>query len=121
MTLKDNLEEDTEERVFTDGVRAMAESTGEAQEIVAQARTADPNLRPLDPRPLRHVHHGQTAAMWTTVVIELVGFLLGGIALLLGPSWPLFAIAGGICIVGLIVGVAMQKLGYGLYEKQQRS
>jgi cytosine/uracil/thiamine/allantoin permease len=95
----------------------MAESTGEAEDIVAQARRVDPNLRPLDPRPLRHVHHGQTGAMWTAVVINLVGFLLGGIALLFGPSWVLFAIAVGICIVGVIVGVAMQKLGYGMYEK----
>ena len=102
-------------------MRAMAESTGEAQAVAAQTRTADPNLRPLDPRPLRHVHHGQTAAMWTAVVIELVGFLLGGIAVLLGPNWPLFAIAAGICIVGVIVGVAMQKLGFGIYEKHHKS
>lgn len=110
-----------EERVFTDGVRVMAESTGEAQAIPARAQRVDPNLRPLDPRPLRHVHHGQTGAMWTAVVIDLVGFLLGGVALLLGPNWLLFAIAVGLCVVGVIVGVTMQKLGYGIYEKHQKS
>lgn len=99
----------------------MAESTGDAEAVATRARAADPNLRPLDPRPLRHVHHGQTAAMWTAVVIELVGFLLGGISLMLGPSWPLFAIAVGICLVGVIVGIAMQQLGFGIYEKHQNS
>lgn len=99
----------------------MGESTGEAQAITARARRVDPNLRPLDPRPLRHVHHGQTGAMWTAVVIELVGFLLGAVALLLGPSWPVFAIAVGICVVGVIVGVALQKLGFGIYEKHHKS
>ena len=99
----------------------MTESTGEAEKIVTQARRVDPNLRPLDTRPLRHVHHGQTGAMWTAVVFNLVGFLLGGVALLLGPSWVLFAIAVGLCIVGVIVGITLQKLGYGIYEKHQQS
>lgn len=99
----------------------MAELTGQAGAVVESARAGNPHLQPLDPRPLRHVHHGQTGAMWATVVIELVGFLLGGISLMLGPNWTLFWISVAICVVGLATGIVMQKLGFGIYEKQQKS
>ncbi|MBO0811338.1 MAG: hypothetical protein J2P23_04745 [Microlunatus sp.] len=99
----------------------MAESTGQAEAVVTPAQAPNPHLRPLDPRPIRHVHHGQTAAAWTAVVIELAGFLLGGISLLLGPNWPLFFVAVGICVLGVVVGIVMQNLGYGLYQKQRKS
>lgn len=96
----------------------MAESTQQAEAVVAPARASNPHLRPLETRPLRHVHHGQTGAMWTAVVIELVGFMLGGVALLMG-NWTLFVIAAVICAGGLVVGVVMQKLGFGIYQKHQ--
>ena len=96
----------------------MAESTKQAEAVVAPARAANPQLRPLETRPLRPVHHGQTAAMWTAVVVEMVGFLLGGIALMIG-NWTLFVIAGVICAAGVIVGFVMQKLGLGIYQKDK--
>ncbi|QGN32377.1 HGxxPAAW family protein [Microlunatus sp. Gsoil 973] len=99
----------------------MTESTEQVDAITERAQASDPHLRPLESRPLREVHHGQTGAMWTAVVIELVGFLLGGIAVLLGPNWTLFVIAAAICVIGIGVGIVMQKLGYGIYQKQQES
>lgn len=103
---------------LTNGVQAMAESTEQAEEIVAPARAANPQLRPLETKPLRHVHHGQTGAMWTAVVIELVGFLLGGISLMIG-NWTLFVVAAVICAGGIVVGIVMQKLGFGIYQKDK--
>jgi cytosine/uracil/thiamine/allantoin permease len=91
-------------------------------EIEAKAAPAhaasNPNLRPIDPRPIRHVHHGQTGAMWTASLVSLGAFLIGGISIMLGPNWVLFSIAVVICILGIVAGVVMQKLGYGIYEKQ---
>jgi hypothetical protein len=99
----------------------MAESTGQVEAITERAQARNPHLQPLDPRPRREVHHGQTGAMWTAVIIELVGFLLGGISLLLGPNWTLFVSAAVICVIGIGVGIVMQKLGFGIYQKQQKS
>ncbi len=57
-------------------------------------------------------HHGNTPAAWTGVVFILVGFLVGGIALLVG-SWPMFWVGVAIGVVGPIVGKIMQKMGLG--------
>lgn len=78
----------------------------------------NPALQPLERRPLRHVHHGQTAAMWVGVSIFFVGFLIGGIAILLGPLWWLFVVGAAIAAVGVIAGKVMQALGFGIYQKQ---
>lgn len=78
-----------------------------------------PQLPPLDPRPLRHVHHGQTGAMWTGTLIILIAFVVGGIAML-GPNWTLFVIACVIAVAGVVAGLVLQALGFGLYEKAKK-
>ena len=78
----------------------------------------NPALRPLDPRPLRQVHHGQTGAMWAAVAIAFVGFVVGGIAVVLGPNWWLVAIGAVVCLAGLVIGKVMQILGFGIYQKK---
>jgi hypothetical protein len=57
-------------------------------------------------------HHGNTPAAWMAVAIILVGFVLGGIGLIVG-SWLLFWIGVILWPVGGIVGVVLQKLGFG--------
>ena len=57
-------------------------------------------------------HHGNTPAAWTGVLIILVGFVVGGLALVIG-SWPMFWVGVVIAVVGPIVGKIMQKLGLG--------
>jgi hypothetical protein len=57
-------------------------------------------------------HHGNTPAAWTAVFIILVGFIVGGIGLVLG-SWPTFWVGVILAPVGLVVGKVMQKLGLG--------
>ena len=36
-------------------------------------------------------HHGNTPAAWTFVTLAMLGFVVGGVAMLLDPiSWPIF-------------------------------
>ncbi|WP_328322807.1 hypothetical protein OHA70_28815 [Kribbella sp. NBC_00382] len=58
--------------------------------------------------------HGSSPAAWTAVVIVLVGFTLGAIAMVMGPNWLLFWISAGIAVAGGLVGKVMQLLGFGV-------
>ncbi len=98
--------------------RARHSDTDEVVQERVQQIQRNPALRPLDRRPLRHVHHGQTGAMWVGVSIFFVGFVIGAIAILFHPMWWLFAIGAAIAAVGVIAGKVMQALGYGIYQKQ---
>ncbi len=64
--------------------------------------------------------HGHSPAAWTAVVIMLVGFTIGTVAFFLVGTVPEFANASwivwasaGLVLVGLLVGWAMAKAGYG--------
>ena len=57
-------------------------------------------------------HHGNTPAAWTTVTFILVGFLVGGLGLVL-DIWPMFWVGVVIAVVGPIVGKVLQKMGLG--------
>lgn len=57
--------------------------------------------------------HGNTPAAWTAVIIMLVGFGIGAVAVVL-LNWPLFWIGGvAVVVVGAIVGKVMQMMGMG--------
>ncbi len=57
-------------------------------------------------------HHGNTPAAWTAVLVILVGFVVGGIGLVVG-SWPMFWVGVALCPVGVVIGKVMQKMGLG--------
>jgi hypothetical protein len=57
-------------------------------------------------------HHGNTPAAWTGVTLILVGFLVGGVGLVI-DSWLVFWIGVALCPIGVIVGKVMQKMGLG--------
>ena len=57
-------------------------------------------------------HHGNTPAAWTAVTVVLLGFVLGGLALVIG-NWPLFWIGVALAPIGGIVGMVMAKMGMG--------
>ena len=57
--------------------------------------------------------HGSTPAAWTAVAIVLVAFTLGGVALMMGPSWVLFWVSVGLLPVAVIVGKIMSAAGLG--------
>jgi hypothetical protein len=50
-------------------------------------------------------HHGRPTS-WATTIIVFVGFLIGGIALPIGPNWPLFWVGTGIVVIGGLFGAA---------------
>lgn len=57
-------------------------------------------------------HHGNTPAAWTGVMIILIGFVVGGIGLMVG-SELVFWIGVALAPIGAIVGKIMQKMGLG--------
>jgi hypothetical protein len=57
-------------------------------------------------------HHGNTPAAWTGVSIVLLGFLVGGIGLVI-ESMPVFWIGVALGPIGGIVGMVMSKMGLG--------
>jgi uncharacterized protein (DUF983 family) len=59
-------------------------------------------------------NHGNTPAAWTAVVVGLVGFVVGGIGLMLEPiSYPVFWVGVGITLAGLVVFVVLDRMGLG--------
>ena len=82
--------------------------------------TGDPTVTPqrTPPRttPAEESHadlHGSTPAAWTAVVIVLIAFTLGAIAIVLGPNWVLFWVSVALAVVGGLAGKVMQLLGFG--------
>lgn len=57
-------------------------------------------------------HHGNTPAAWTAVFLILVGFIVGGIGLLV-HSWPTFWVGVALVPIAGIVAKVMQKMGLG--------
>jgi hypothetical protein len=56
--------------------------------------------------------HGNTPAAWTGVTVALLGFLVGGIGLMLEPvNMMLFWIGCALGVGALLVFVVMAKLG----------
>lgn len=65
----------------------------------------------------RVVHHGNTPAAWTAVVIITLAFVVGAVGLIVG-SWPTFIVGGALVVVGAIVGKVMQMMGLGAVPKR---
>ncbi|GAB3578696.1 hypothetical protein GCM10027406_15340 [Leifsonia lichenia] len=57
--------------------------------------------------------HGHSPAAWTAVIIMLVAFTIGAVAFYFDAPIVVWA-AAGLAIIGLIVGWAMKKAGYGV-------
>jgi hypothetical protein len=57
-------------------------------------------------------HHGNTPAAWTGVLIILVGFVVGGIGLVI-DNWPVFWVGVALGPIGIIVGKIMAMMGHG--------
>lgn len=59
-----------------------------------------------------HDNHGQTPAAWTAVIIIVVGFALGAIAVISATPW-LFVTAAVVIVLGAVAGKVMQMMGMG--------
>jgi hypothetical protein len=57
-------------------------------------------------------HHGNTPAAWTAVTVAMLGFVVGGIALMLNPvSLVLFWVGVALGVASLVVFAVMAKMG----------
>ncbi len=50
-------------------------------------------------------YHGRSAS-WVAVSIIIVGFIVGGIAMVPHPKWWLFWTGAGIAVIGIIMAAA---------------
>ncbi|MCX6419190.1 MAG: hypothetical protein NTU50_07200 [Actinobacteria bacterium] len=63
-----------------------------------------------------HEDHGHTSAAWTLVGIVIVGFTVGGVGVVFA-DWTVVIVGVVICVVGIVVGKAMQMMGMGAQPK----
>ena len=57
-------------------------------------------------------HHGNTPAAWTAVTVAMLGFLVGGVALMLDPvNLTLFWVGCALGVGSLVVFAGMAKMG----------
>ena len=62
-------------------------------------------------------HHGNTPAAWTAVSVAMLGFVVGGIGLMMDPvNMPVFWVGVALAPIALIVFVVMTKMGLGAAE-----
>ena len=57
--------------------------------------------------------HGNSPAAWTAVIIMLIAFTIGTLAFFFAIEWVVWA-SVGLLLVGLLVGLVMKKMGYGV-------
>ena len=58
-------------------------------------------------------NHGNTTAAWTGVGVAMLGFLVGGIALMLTPvSMPIFWVGVALGVVSFPLFLILAKLGF---------
>ena len=57
--------------------------------------------------------HGSSPAAWTGVLLALLGFTIGGAALIPDPHWVLFTVGCVIVLLAGIVGRVMSAAGMG--------
>jgi hypothetical protein len=50
--------------------------------------------------------HGGRAKSWLAVTVILLGFVVGGLALIFGPNWFMFWVGAGIIVLGGILALA---------------
>jgi hypothetical protein len=52
-------------------------------------------------------HHGR-AVSWVCTALVTIGFVIGGVAMCIGPNWVLFWIGAAVVVVGGIWGAAVR-------------
>ena len=57
-------------------------------------------------------HHGNTPAAWTAVALGMLGFVVGGVALMLSPiNMTVFWVGAALVVAAGVVFVVMAKMG----------
>ena len=57
--------------------------------------------------------HGNSPAAWAAVIVMLLGFAVGTVAFFLEQATIVW-VSVGIVVLGLILGLVLAKLGYGV-------
>lgn len=57
--------------------------------------------------------HGHSPAAWVAVTVMLIAFSIGTTAFFFAEVWLVWASAG-LLVLGLVLGVLLAKLGYGV-------
>ncbi|GAA4637194.1 hypothetical protein GCM10023196_090010 [Actinoallomurus vinaceus] len=52
--------------------------------------------------------HGGRPSSWVAVIVMWIGFGVGGVAMVAGPSWWLFWLGVGIVAVGGVIGLIVR-------------
>jgi hypothetical protein len=74
---------------------ALSGTTGERDAVTAPGHRAG-YYEPFHGRPVS----------WVAVSIIMVGFVVGGLALIIGPTWWLFWVAIGLVVVGGLIALS---------------
>ena len=82
--------------------QAAARTTAESGDIGTHGLDAQTGLS-----HVHESHHGRPAS-WVAVSIVVVGFIVGGIALPVGPTWWLFWTGSGIVVIGAIFAASIR-------------
>jgi hypothetical protein len=59
-------------------------------------------------QPYGHEEYHGRPVSWVVTVLVVIGFILGGIGLCIGPSWVLFWVGAGIVVLAGIMGAAVR-------------
>jgi hypothetical protein len=51
--------------------------------------------------------HAGRPKSWVAVTVIFIGFVVGGVALCVGPNWPLFGVGAGIVVLGGIAALLL--------------
>ncbi|GLZ12862.1 hypothetical protein Acsp04_30970 [Actinomadura sp. NBRC 104425] len=51
--------------------------------------------------------HAGRPKSWAAVAVIFIGFIVGGVALAMGPNWPVFLVGAGIVVLGGIIAFAV--------------
>ncbi|HUH53989.1 MAG TPA: DUF6704 family protein [Microbacteriaceae bacterium] len=57
--------------------------------------------------------HGDSPAAWTAVIVMSLAIAVGTVAFFFHQAWLVW-ISGGVVALGLIIGLIMSKVGYGI-------
>lgn len=80
----------------------MAEQS--ASETMAD--TADPGMYGGGPSHAHEAQHGRPVS-WAVTALVIVGFVVGGIALPIGPVWWLFWTGAALVVIAVLMGAAV--------------
>ena len=74
--------------------------------VVGDTGAGGLDARASEPAWEHEEYHGRPVS-WVAVLIIIIGFILGGIALAVGPSWVLFWVGAALVVLGAIFAASI--------------